>query len=201
MRALLLLALLLAACAAARRQARRGARRGFSSGSRSTSGRRFRSTSPAESTGRPDAVTDADGSQSAAAADMATVLQRASLISRLRAGKAPGHGGPPQIRVGGGGAARIWDGDAEPPSMLAAARRSCREAAVLSSGRPLPHGARGGGPGGDAKTRREDAFLPSVSPPTQNACCVCLLRWSLFFAGKTLCTTQFWGWVTLLETV
>ena len=75
MRALLLLALLLAACAAARRQARRGARRGFSSGSRSTSERRFRSTSPAESTWRADAVTDADGSQSAAAADMATVLQ------------------------------------------------------------------------------------------------------------------------------
>jgi hypothetical protein len=38
-----------------------------------------------------------------AAADMATVLQRASLISRLRVGKAPGHGGPPQIRGGGGG--------------------------------------------------------------------------------------------------
>jgi hypothetical protein len=34
---------------------------------------------------------------------MATVLQRASLISRLRVGKAPGHGGPPQIRGGGGG--------------------------------------------------------------------------------------------------
>ena len=134
MRALLLLALFLAACAAARR----GARHGFSSGSRSTSGRRFHSTSPAESTGRPDAVTDADGSQSAAAADMATVLQRASLISRLRAGKAPGHGGPPQIRVGGGGAARIWDGDAEPPSMLATARRSCRAAAMLSQLRSSP---------------------------------------------------------------
>ena len=50
-----------------------------------------------------------------AAADMATVLQRASLISRLRASKAPGHGRPPQIRGDGGGAVRIWGGDAEPP--------------------------------------------------------------------------------------
>lgn len=42
---------------------RRGEREGFSPGSRSTAGRRQRSTSPGRKTGRPEAVSDTGGSQ------------------------------------------------------------------------------------------------------------------------------------------
>ena len=49
--------------------------------------------------------------------------------------------------------------------------------------------------------QREDAYLRSLWPRTQNGCLVWVFCWILFLGCKTLCMTYFCVWVPLLETV
>jgi len=75
--------------------------------------------------------------------------------------------------------------------MLAAARRSCRAAAVLSRLRSSPSLVVVGL--AETQRDREDAFVPFASPPTQNGWCVCLLGWRRFLTAKVLCARHFLG--------